>query len=149
MAEGILRQKAQQAGLDWHIESAGTNDFNMGIAPHKFSQKVALLNGIDICNKRARMFKVEDFRNFDKIYAMAQDVVDEMKYIANKSFVEDKVELLLNEIYPGQNLDVPDPWYGTEPGFHEVFTMIGKACEKIIERYSLASQQGKSTKFLN
>lgn len=136
LAEGILRHKARSAGLDWHIESAGTNDFNMGIAPHKFSQKVALLNGIDICDKRARMFKPGDFKQFDRIYAMAKDVIDEMRYIAKGDFVEDKVELLLNELFPGQNLDVPDPWYGTEPGFHEVFKTINKACEKIVENYA-------------
>lgn len=144
LAEGILKLKAREAGLDWDIESAGTNDFNMGIAPHKFSQKVALLNGIDICDKRARMFKIEDFKHFDKIYAMAQDVIREMKYISKNNFVEEKVELLLNELFPGQNLDVPDPWYGTEPGFHDVFKMINKACEKIVEKYSLQPKQEKN-----
>lgn len=41
----------------------------------------------------------------------------------------------MNEVYPDQNLDVPDPWYGTEPGYHSVFEMISKACDTIIEKY--------------
>ena len=58
-----------------------------------------------------------------------------MKKIARKKFSPEKTDLLLNEIYPGQNLNVPDPWYGEEPGYHEVFEMIDQACEKIIEKY--------------
>ncbi len=42
----------------------------------------------------------------------------------------------MNELYPGRNLSVPDPWYGPEPGYHEVFGLIDKACERIIEKYS-------------
>ena len=54
LAEGILKHKAKQAGLDWQIDSAGTNGYHVGEAPHRLSQKVARLNGIDICDQRAR-----------------------------------------------------------------------------------------------
>ena len=47
-----------------------------------------------------------------------------------------KVDLLLNELFAGQNVDVPDPWYGPEPGYHEVFKMISEACDVIIRKYS-------------
>src|SRR4051812_34799889 len=50
LAEGILEHKAREAGLDWTIESAGTNGYHTGEAPHHLSQKVALLNGINICH---------------------------------------------------------------------------------------------------
>ena len=136
LAEGILQHKAWQAGLKWSVESAGTNSYHIGEAPHPLSQKVAKLNGIDICNQRARRFVAEDFDRFDKIYAMSSDVIDDMKRIARKNFNEKKVDLLLNELFPGQNVDVPDPWYGPEPGYHQVFKMIDNACEKIIERYT-------------
>lgn len=78
----------------------------------------------------------EDFARFDKIYAMASDVIDEMRYLAGKHFQPERVDLLLNELYPGKNIDVPDPWYGTEPGYHEVFAMIDKACDHIIKKYA-------------
>jgi protein-tyrosine phosphatase len=48
---------------------------------------------------------------------------------------EKKVDLFLNELHPGKNMDVPDPWYGTEEGYHRVFDMINETCEKIIARY--------------
>ena len=116
LAEGILKQKAMKAGLDWTIDSAGTNGYHIGEPPHHLSQKVAKLNGIGICDQRARKFTADDFKSYDKIYAMSSDVIDEMKYIARNKFDASKVELLMNEVKPGKNQDVPDPWYGPEPG---------------------------------
>src|SRR5688572_30172432 len=132
LAEGILQDKAFKAGLAWSIESAGTNSYHIGEPPHILSQKVAKQNGIDICNQRARRFVSEDFEIYDKIYAMSGDVMDEMHRIAKNKFDASKVDLLLNELYPGKNKDVPDPWYGPEPGYHEAFKLIEKACDAII-----------------
>ncbi len=137
MAEGILQHKAQAAGLNWFIDSAGTNGYHNGERPHRLSQKVSKLNGIDISQQVSRPFVKEDFERFDKIYAMAGDVIDEMKAIAGNRFDTSKVDLLLNELYPGENADVPDPWYGTEPGFHEVFELIEEACEAIIAKATI------------
>jgi protein-tyrosine phosphatase len=135
LAEGILKHKVQQAGLNWTIESAGTNGYHTGEAPHRLSQKVAKLNGIDICDQRARQFVKADMDRYDKIYALADDVVDEIRRIAKEKFDPARVDLLMNEVYPGKNHSVPDPWYGPEPGYHEVYQLIDEACERIVERY--------------
>lgn len=137
LAEGILQQKAKAAGLDWEVDSAGTNGFHIGEAPHPLSQKVARQNGIEIGGQRARRFTAADFQRFDKIYAMAGDVVDNMRRIAGKSFEPAKVDLLLNEVRPGSDEDVPDPWSGPESGYHEAYALIDAAADKIIERYSI------------
>lgn len=147
LAEGILQDKAFGAGLTWSIESAGTNSYHTGEPPHHLSQKIARLNGIDISQQRARRFTANDFEVYDKIYALAEDVMDEMKRIAGKKFDAAKAELLMNEIYPGKNMDVPDPWYGPEPGYHEVFTLIDKACDAIIEKYTPSPKGALQEKF--
>ena len=134
LAEGILKHKVKAAGLNWQIDSAGTNGYHIGEAPHRLSQKVAKLNGIDICDQKARQFSKEDFDRYDKIYALADDVVDEIKWIAKEKYDPKKVDLLLNELHPGQNLSVPDPWYGPEPGYHEVYKIIEAACDAIINK---------------
>lgn len=139
LAEGILQHKAWKAGLKWSVESAGTNSYHTGEPPHRLSQKVAKLNGIDICNQRARRFEAEDFDRFDLIYAMATDVIYEMKRIARNKFDPSKVKLLLDELHPGEGMDVPDPWYGPEPGYHDVFKMIDRACEAIVSKYKQPS----------
>ncbi|MCC6286525.1 MAG: low molecular weight phosphotyrosine protein phosphatase [Chitinophagaceae bacterium] len=136
LAEGIMAHKIQEQYLNWQVDSAGTNGYHVGEAPHRLSQKVAAVNGIDIGKQRARDFSALDFEKFDIIYAMAKDVIDEIKWIAGKSFDAGKVKLLMDEVYPGKKVDVPDPWYGPEPGYHEVYKMIDKACENIIKKYA-------------
>jgi protein-tyrosine phosphatase len=118
------------------VESAGTNQYHIGEPPHPMSQKVAKLNGIDISRQRARRFVKEDMDNYDKIYALAEDVLHDIEWIAKNKFNQKKVDLLMNELYPGRNLDVPDPYYGDEPDFHEAYKMIDKVCDKIIEKYA-------------
>lgn len=142
LAEGILQDKAFKAGLSWSVESAGTNSYHTGEAPHPLSQKVARLNGIDISHQRKRKFTASDFDVYDRIYAMAEDVLDDMKRMAGKKYDEKKAVLLMEELYPGKNMDVPDPWYGHEPGYHEVYELIDKACEAIIRKASNSPSEG-------
>lgn len=141
LAEGILRDRAGSAGLDWEIDSAGTNGYHVGEAPHPLSQKVARAHRVDISCQRARRFTAADFQRFDKIYAMADDVVDDMRRIAGRQYDASKVELLMNEVHPGRNEDVPDPWYGPEPGYHEVYALLAAAADKIVARYGNHKQQ--------
>lgn len=141
LAEGILQDKALKAGLDWVVDSAGTNSYHVGEPPHKFSQKVALKNGIDISCQRARRFTRADLQEYDKIYAMAGDVIDDMKDICGGSWDNEKIELFLNTLYPGKDMDVPDPWYGPEQGYYEVYELIGRACDAIIEKYMVKTKQ--------
>lgn len=132
LAEGILQQKLVQAGLNWRVDSAGTNGCHTGEPPHRLSQKVAGIHGIDISHQRSRPFRAADFQQFDLIYAMAEDVIHDMKRIAGSVYDPARVDLLMNALHPGRNLDVPDPWYGGEEGYHEVFHMISQACDQII-----------------
>lgn len=136
LAEGILKQKVLDASLNWQIESAGTINFNSGLPPHHFSQKVALINGININQKRSREFKPGDYLAFDKIYAMSSDVITEIKKIAGPAYNNNKTGLLLDELFPGKNKEVPDPYTGTEPDFHEVYKMIAEACDMIVQKYA-------------
>ena len=135
LAEGILQKKATAAGLDWQIDSAGTNGYHTGEAPHRLSQKVARLHGIDISRQRARDFVPADFDRFDKIYAMAADVISDIQYQAGKKFDPSKTELIMNEVHPRRNEDIPDPWYGTEPDYHAVYELLDEATDAIIKRY--------------
>lgn len=135
LAEGILQDKAFKAGLAWSVESAGTNRYHTGDGPHPLSQRIARQNGIDISGQRARTISPDDFAIYDKIYALAEDVLDEMKRIGGKKFDPAKTMLLMDVLYPGENKDVPDPYYGPESGYSEVYNMIDKACDEIILKY--------------
>lgn len=137
LAEGILQHKADKLGLKWEVDSAGTAGYHVGEAPHKLSQKVAKLNGVDISNQRCRQFKKEDFLHYDKIYVMDTSNYNDVKRLSRELWDEKKIDLLLNEIHPQKNESVPDPWYGEEDGYHKVYKMIDEACEEIIKKYSV------------
>jgi low molecular weight protein-tyrosine phosphatase len=136
LAEGILQEKAKKAGLLWSVESAGTGGNLQGNPPHHLAQKVARLNNIDISCQRARKFTKEDMMIYDKIYAMSEDVLADIRRIAKENWDEKKVELLLNVLYPGRNKSIPDPWFGGEEDFHTVYKMIDAACDVIINKYA-------------
>ncbi len=144
LAEGILKHKAMAAGLDWEIDSAGTNGFHVGEAPHHLSQKVARANGVDIGKQVARKFTSKDVMEYDVIYAMAADVMQDIRKIAGANMNESNIKLFLEEHYPNQSLDVPDPWYGNEDGYHEVYELIDKTCDSIIENFLLNNKQQQS-----
>lgn len=135
LAEGILRHRAKAEELNWLVDSAGTGNWHVNEPPHELSTKVAALNGIDISTQRARQFRADDFRKFDRIWVMDNSNFSEVKRMSGNNWVEEKIDLLLNEVHPGKNLSVPDPWYGTEAGYHEVFAMLDEACKCIIEKY--------------
>lgn len=137
LAEGILKHKIQQYRLDWFVDSAGTESYHVGRPPHSLSQKVGLLNGIDISQQRARKFIALDFNRFDKIYAMAADVLENIQDIAGKDYDKNKVCLFMSELYPDKPIDVPDPWYGEEDGYHTVFKMLNTTCDAIIKKYAI------------
>jgi protein-tyrosine phosphatase len=135
LAEGILQHKAWKAGLQWSVESAGTGNWHIGEPPHHLSTKVAKLNGVDISKQRARQFVKEDFLNYDFIYVMDSSNYNDVKKMSGNLFYATKIDLLLNALHPGEDRSVPDPWFGEEDGYHEVFTLIERACEKVMEKH--------------
>jgi protein-tyrosine phosphatase len=136
LAEGILQSKTLEAGLNWQVDSAGTNGYHTGEPPHELSIKVARLNGVNISQQRSRRFTAADFEAYDIIYAMANDVLEDMRRIAKNNFDTNKVSLFLEASFPGEERDVPDPWSGPEKDYHEVFEIIDRNCDSIIKKYT-------------
>lgn len=132
LAEGILRQQAKNNGLNWKIDSAGTSAYHTGEPPHRLSQKVARLHGIDISGQKCRQFTRADMQSYDMIYVMDEDNYKDVKKMAGTYWQPEKVQLLLGVHNDPELINVPDPWYGTEEGYHRVYEMIDKACHEII-----------------
>lgn len=135
LAEGILRRQIEEAGLDWTVDSAGTLNYHEGSPPHPDSQKVAKFNGIDIGAQRARQIRLEDIDSFDIIYALAADVQTGIQQMFGDRFNPNQVSMLMNELYPGQNQQVPDPYYGTEEDFHRVYALLDQVCAAVIRNH--------------
>lgn len=136
LAEGILAQKCRQKGLDWIIDSAGIGHWNFGSPPDKRSIEIAKKYGIDISTQQARTFHSGDYTAFDRIYAMDATNYNSLMSWALDKEEESKIQLIMEEVYPGEWMSVPDPYFDDE-GFEQVFQMLDMACDKIIEKYSV------------
>lgn len=134
LAEGILQEQAKLARLDWNVDSAGTSGWHAGERPDARSREVAKKNGINIDKQRSRQFVVEDFDNFDLILVMDSSNYQNVIQLARTEEDRNKVKLMLNYAYPGENRAVPDPYY--DGGFDHVYDLINMAAEEIIKEYS-------------
>ncbi|SER31690.1 low molecular weight protein-tyrosine-phosphatase [Myroides profundi] len=129
LAEGILQSKLSKESF--FVDSAGTGDWHIGSQPDKRSIAVAKKYNIDLTTQRARQFKVSDFTNFDRIYVMDKSNYENVIKLAPSQEAKNKIKLILNENTPGQNLEVPDPYFGGDDGFEHVFHLLDEVCNVI------------------
>lgn len=132
LAEGILQSKVNSQEIQ--VDSAGTAAYHIGESPDKRSISVAKKYGIDLTKQRARKFKAKDFDVFDIIFAMDQSNFHGIIDLARNEAEEKKVHSILNELRSMENKEVPDPYYGGEQGFEEVYQMLDKACDAIAKK---------------
>lgn len=132
LAEGILREKTKD--LNVHTDSAGTSAYHVDEAPDLRSIQIARKYNINISDLRGRQFSVEDFDNFDKIYVMDRSNYNNVLQLARNEEDRAKVDLILNEIEPNSNAEVPDPYYGGDQGFENVYKMLDVATDNILEK---------------
>jgi protein-tyrosine phosphatase len=132
LAEGILKSKVYSHKT--YVDSAGTGAYHVGEKPDNRSISIAEMNGIDISTQKARKFTVKDFDKFDLIYAMDQSNYAHIIALARNENDKAKVALILNEVFPGEDLDVPDPYYGGDFGFRNVYNMLDQACDIIAKK---------------
>jgi protein-tyrosine phosphatase len=138
LAEGILQSKLPAE--KFVVDSAGTGDWHVGQGPDKRSVLTAKNRGLDISCQKARQIKQADFTEFDHIFVMDSANLRDVTSLAPTPLAKAKVKLMMDEIFPGQNIDVPDPYFGGSEGFGKVYDMLEEACElvaaKLINEHS-------------
>lgn len=132
LAEGILKSKLPSDSF--FVDSAGTGDYHIGKNPDSRSIAIARKHGLDISNLRGRQFNVLDFDKFDIIYVMDESNYRNVLLLARNEQDKAKVEFILNEVHPKQNYNIPDPYYGGNDGFENVYNMLDEACSVIATR---------------
>ncbi|SHG47596.1 protein-tyrosine phosphatase [Flavobacterium fluvii] len=138
LAEGILASKLPKD--KFKVDSAGTGSWHVGRQPDERSIITAKKNNIDISSQKGRQFAIRDFDTFDYIYVMDNSNYNDVVFLAKTPEHRNKVQLILNELFPGENVDVPDPYYGLANGFDKVYKMLDQACDviahKLIEKHA-------------
>lgn len=133
LAEGILKSKLPNN--EYFIDSAGTNGkYHQNESPDARAIKVAQENKLDISSQKARQFVLEDFDNFDLIYVMDKTNYQNLVQLAKNDQHKAKIKIILDEVFPQEHLDVPDPYYDSVFAFRNVYRMLDEACEVIAEK---------------
>lgn len=135
LAEGILRHKLDERGIAAFIDSAGTSNYHTGEHPDPRAIACARRHKVDISKLKARQFRISDFDEFDKIYVMDTSNYHDVTSLAKTETHRIKVELIMNAMYPDSNMNVPDPYYGGDEGFDQVFMMLDTACTIVAESF--------------
>lgn len=132
LAEGILASKLPKDKFT--VDSAGTGSWHIGRVPDDRSIAIAKKNKLDISKQKGRQFTKSDFDTFDYIYVMDNSNYWDVVQLADNKEQTEKVQLILNELFPNENVDVPDPYFGLPNGFNSVYKMLDEVCDVIAEK---------------
>lgn len=131
LAEGLLQSKLPKRFI---VDSAGTGNWHVGSPPDNRSIEIAKVNNLDISSQRGRQFSKSDFDTYDYIYAMDNQNYQDILALAPSESARSKVKLILNELFPTENMDVPDPYFGMHNGFEQVYEMLDNTCDVIAQK---------------
>lgn len=138
LAEGILASKLPKD--KFIVDSAGTGNWHVGNKPDERSIATAKKNGIDISHQRGKHFNASFFDKYDYIFVMDNSNYDNVVALSKNEADKAKVQLILDHLFPGENVDVPDPYYGLQNGFDMVYEMLDEAtavvAKKLIQKHS-------------
>ncbi|MFE3871766.1 low molecular weight protein-tyrosine-phosphatase [Flavobacterium sp. ZS1P70] len=129
LAEGILASKLPKN--KFKVDSAGTGSWHIGRSPDDRSIAVAKKYNLDISEQKGRQFSTSDFNTFDYIFVMDNTNYDDVVQLAQNQEQREKVHLVLNSLFPNENVDVPDPYFGLPNGFEIIYNMLDNACDVI------------------
>jgi protein-tyrosine phosphatase len=127
IAHGLLEHHARRLNLHVEVDSAGTIDHHSGNPPDSRSIDKMKENNIEISDQRSRVFCQEDFDRFDLILAMDKQNLLDLQSLARNDGERNKVKLVLGDA------NVPDPYYGGDEGFENVFHLLNRSIPNWLE----------------
>lgn len=133
LAEGILKQKVNQQGLDIQVASSGTAAYHVGESADERMIATAHRHGVDLSGHHGSQFKAKDFDEYDKIFVMDSSNYRNVIRLARSENDRAKVNLIMDVLDPATGYDVPDPYYSGDDGFELVYNMLNQACDKIVD----------------
>uniref|UniRef100_UPI0040475883 low molecular weight protein-tyrosine-phosphatase n=1 Tax=Roseivirga sp. TaxID=1964215 RepID=UPI0040475883 len=133
LAEGIFTQKVSEMGLSDHfeIDSCGTSNYHIGEQPDPRTIANAIKNGVELYHQ-GRQFTYADFLDFDYILPMDQSNKRDIERLRPE---DAKAEVLMMRSFDSldRNANVPDPFYDGERGFQEVFEILDRSSDSLLD----------------
>ena len=133
LAEAIFLHKIRSRGLThlYYAESCGTANYHIGDRPDQRTIRNAEKNGV-IIDHFGRQLCTEDFEKFDEIFVMDRSNFNNAARIAGVH--TSKLSLMRSFDPHGKDEEVPDPYYGEEKDFQNVFDILDRSIESYLNK---------------
>ena len=135
MAEVVMRDLLQRQGLDGRVEvsSAGTGDWHIGERADERTVEALATRGYDVSGHRARQFAREWFADHNLVVALDRGNLAVLQGMAPPDH-RHKIKLMLSfDDQGGDEMDVPDPYYGGAQGFNHALDLVERGCRGLLE----------------
>ena len=132
--DNVFRHIVAKSGLSGRVEcdSAGTIDYHTGKKPDRRMRRTLEKRGIEV-EGSARQVRVEDFGHFDLILTMDEENRRDVLELAKNDDDRRKVRRFADFCVRTDDIEVPDPYYGGEPGFEYVADIIEDGCSGLLK----------------
>ncbi len=139
LAEGVFQHLVIEAGLGqrFEVDSAGTGAWHVGERPDARAEMVAKQHGVEL-QSRARQITEDDLRHFDYVIVMDRENLRNIERMASASGSEAQIRLLRDFDSEAEGEEVPDPYYGGASGFENVYEMVHRSCQVLLQRLQAA-----------
>jgi protein-tyrosine phosphatase len=134
LAEAIFNNKVKHDGMQaqFKCDSAGTSDFHIGELPDERTIKCASKYDLPL-NHRGRQVNRTDFRDFEYILAMDDNNLRNLNNLKVRYGFKDKeIHLMRDFVTETRGMSVPDPYYGGEEGFEEIYQILDEALNSFL-----------------
>lgn len=133
LAEAIFKHKIKEKklGSAYDADSCGTSNYHIGDSPDDRTIRNARKNGVEISHQ-ARQLTERDLESFDYIMAMDRSNYNNIFRLSNAMEYNHKVLMMRQFDSEDEDAEVPDPYYGGERGFQEVFDILDRSIEGFI-----------------
>ncbi len=148
LAEGVFRHTVEERGLSGHfdVDSAGTGSWHVGERPDRRMSATAQRHGVSLDDQRARQFSRRDLVQYDHIFVMDKDNLQDVLFLDHDGSLGHKVRLFREFDPEPDDYQVPDPYYGGPQGFEKVFHIVSRTAENLVEalvgEYDLGHRNG-------
>lgn len=134
MAEGVFKHLLKERELEKLIEcdSCGTSGYHIGHPPDHRASAELRKYGIEF-EHEGRQLSLADFYDYDLILAMDSSNYENILREMPSGEIRATVKKMRHYDPDPEHGDVPDPYYGGVQGFTQVYDMLKRSCEKLLE----------------
>lgn len=137
LAEGLFRKHVEKAGVSnyFEIASSGTGDWHVGKQADARMRTTAKRRGLSIESHKAQQFIEDHLQEYDHIYVMDKSNLHDVLFLDVEEAYGSRVRLFREfDPEPG-DYQVPDPYYGGDEGFGEVYEIVDRTAKNILNAF--------------